>query len=86
MSNSQNTMNVVKGVAGGMLAGMALGYAGKKMLDEKPKMKKKANKVVGAFGQILDTASYMLRQQNNKNKGNFFQVALYTGFIHNLKD
>ena len=42
MANSGNMMNVVKGVAGGMLAGMAVGYAGKKMLDEKPKMKKTA--------------------------------------------
>lgn len=61
MANSGNMMNVVKGVAGGMLAGMAVGYAGKKMLDEKPKMKKKANKALQAFGEMLDTASIMFR-------------------------
>ena len=42
MGKSGNMMNVVKGVAGGMLAGMAVGYAGKKILDGKPKMKKNA--------------------------------------------
>ena len=54
MANSGNMMNVVKGVAGGMLAGMAVGYAGKKMLDEKPKMKKKANKALQAFGETVN--------------------------------
>lgn len=33
--------NVIKGVAGGMIAGVAVGMAGKAMIDSKPKMKKK---------------------------------------------
>lgn len=54
-------MNVVKGVAGGMLAGMAVGYAGKRILDGKPKMKKNANRAIHTMGQFLDTVSYMFR-------------------------
>jgi hypothetical protein len=61
MVKSGNMMNVVKGVAGGMIAGMAVGFASKKMLDEKPKMKKKANKAISTMGQMLDTVSYMFR-------------------------
>lgn len=53
--------NVVKGVAGGMLAGMAVGYAGKKMMDNKPKMRKKANKAMQTLGQVVDTAQYMFK-------------------------
>lgn len=54
-------MNVVKGVAGGIIAGMAVGYAGKRMLDDRPKMKKKANRAIHTMGQMLDTVSYMFR-------------------------
>lgn len=61
MTNSGNTMNVIKGIAGGMLAGLAVGYASKRMMDSKPKMKKKANKALGTMGQLIDTASYMFR-------------------------
>ena len=61
MEKSGNMMNVVKGVAGGMLAGMAVGYAGKKILDGKPKMKKNANRAIHSMGQFLDTVSYMFR-------------------------
>lgn len=61
MANSSNMMNVAKGVAGGMLAGMAVGYAGKKMMDGRPKMKKKADRAIHTAGQILDTARYMFK-------------------------
>ena len=61
MSKKGTTMNVVKGVAGGMLAGMAVGYVGKKMMDGKPKLKKKANKVMGTMGSIIDTAQYIFK-------------------------
>lgn len=61
MANSGNMMSVVKGVAGGMLAGMAVGYAGKKFMQDKPKMKRKANRAINTMGQIIDTAAYMFR-------------------------
>lgn len=61
MANSGNMMSIAKGIAGGMIAGMAVGYAGKKMMESKPKMRKKANKAIHTVGQILDTAQYMFR-------------------------
>ncbi len=56
-----NVMGVVKGVVGGMAAGAVVGFAGKSMMDKKPKMKKKANKAIRTMGEILDTAHYMFK-------------------------
>lgn len=61
MEKNSKMTNVVKGVAGGMLAGMAVGYMGKKMMDGKPKMKKKASKAMKTMGSIINTAQYMLK-------------------------
>ena len=58
---AKGAMSVVKGVAGGMIAGMAVGAIGKSMIDKKPKLKKKANKAMNTFGQIIDTAQYMFK-------------------------
>lgn len=58
---AKGTMNVVKGVAGGMIAGMAVGAIGKTVIDNKPKLKKKANKAMNTVGQIIDTAQYMFK-------------------------
>ena len=52
---------VIKGIAGGMLAGIAVGAVGKTMVDKKPKLRKKARKAVNTMGQIVDTAQYMLK-------------------------
>lgn len=53
--------NVVKGVAGGMIAGVAVGMAGKTLIDSKPKMKKKANKAINTLGQFVETAHYLFK-------------------------
>ena len=58
---AKGMMSVVKGVAGGMLAGIAVGVAGKTMIDKKPKLRKKANKAMNTMGQIIDTAQYMFK-------------------------
>ena len=47
--------------AGGMIAGMAVGAIGKTMIDNKPKLRKKANKAMNTVGQIIDTAQYMFK-------------------------
>lgn len=52
-------MSMAKGVIGGMIAGVALGAAGKTMIDKSPKTRKKANKAMRTIGQIVDTAQYM---------------------------
>ena len=54
-------MNVVKGVAVGMMAGAAVGYVGKKMSDDNPKLRKKANRAYKTFENIVDTAQYMFK-------------------------
>lgn len=58
---AKGAMNVVKGVAGGMIAGMAVGAIGKTVIDNKPKLRKKANKAMNTVGQIIDTAQYMFK-------------------------
>ena len=63
--NSSPVMNIAKGVALGMVAGMAVGYAGKKAVENNPKLKRKANRAIKTMSSIVDTAQYMLRQ----NKG-----------------
>lgn len=58
----KSTMNVVKGVSAGLMAGMAMGYVGKKMMDKNSnQLKKKASKAVHTMGNLLDTAQYMLK-------------------------
>lgn len=59
--SSKPFMNMVKGAAIGMAAGMAVGYIGKKSVDENPKMKKKAEKAMHAMESIMDTAQYMFK-------------------------
>ena len=54
-------MNVVKGAAIGLAAGMAVGIVGKNMVDNNPKLKKKANKAMRTVETIMDTANYMLK-------------------------
>lgn len=58
---AKGAMNVVKGIAGGMIAGMAVGAIGKTVIDNKPKLRKKANKAMNTVGQIIDTAQYMFK-------------------------
>ncbi len=58
---AKGAMNVVKGIAGGMIAGIAVGAVGKSVIDKKPKLRKKANKAMNAMGQIIDTAQYMFK-------------------------
>lgn len=59
--NTKPVMDMVKGAAIGMAAGVAVGYLGKKTVDENPKLKKKANKALHAMESIMDTAQYMFK-------------------------
>lgn len=58
---SNSVMNMVKGAAIGMVAGMAVGYMGKKTVDNNPKFRKKANKALHTMESIMDTAQYMFK-------------------------
>ena len=58
---AKGAMSVVKGIAGGMIVGMTVGAVGKTMIDKRPKLRKKANKAMNTFGQIIDTAQYMFK-------------------------
>ncbi|MBQ6387553.1 MAG: hypothetical protein IJH96_02915 [Ruminococcus sp.] len=58
---NKSAMNVVKGVAIGMAAGMAVGYVGKKAADDNPKLRKKASRAYKTFENIVDTAQYMFK-------------------------
>lgn len=58
---NKSVMNMVKGVAIGLAAGMAVGYMGKKAADDNPKLRKKANRAYKTFENIVDTAQYMFK-------------------------
>lgn len=59
--SSNSMMNVVKGAAIGLVAGMAVGIVGKNAVDNNPKLKKKANKAMRTMESIMDTAQYMFK-------------------------
>lgn len=54
-------MNVVKGAAIGLAAGLAVGIAGKNAVDRNPRLKRKANKAMRTVESLMDTAQYMFR-------------------------
>ena len=58
---TKKAMNIVKGVTGGMAAGMLVGYLGKNFTGSKRELKKKAGKAVDAMNEIVDTVSYMFK-------------------------
>ena len=59
--NTSPMMNVMKGVAIGMTAGVCMGIVGKNMVDSNPKLKKKANNASNKMDAVLDTEQYMFR-------------------------
>ncbi len=59
--SSSPVSNMVKGAVLGVAAGMAVGIAGKNMIDNNPKLKKKANKAMRTVESIVDTAQYMFK-------------------------
>ena len=59
--SSNSMMNVVKGAAIGLAAGMAVGIIGKNAVDNNPKLKKKANKAMRTVESIMDTAQYKFK-------------------------
>lgn len=58
---NNNLSKMVKGASLGLLAGVAVGFASKKMIDDNPKMRKKANRAMQTVSSIIDTAQYMLK-------------------------
>ncbi len=57
----KNTMNVVKGVGVGMLAGAAAVTVGSMMFKDRKHLKKNAGKALHAFGELVDNVEYMFR-------------------------
>lgn len=59
--NTNSMMNMVKGAMIGLVAGVCVGAIGKNVVDNNPKMKKKANKAIHTMESMLDTAHYMFK-------------------------
>lgn len=59
--SSSPMMNMVKGAAIGLAAGVAVGIAGKNAVDRNPKLKRKANRAMRTMESIMNTAQYMLK-------------------------
>lgn len=59
--SSSPVMNMVKGAAIGLAAGVAVGIAGKNAVDRNPKLKRKANRAMRTMESIMNTAQYMLK-------------------------
>ena len=62
---TQNTMNIMRGIGAGMLAGMAVGYVGSKMTSMSSQntkaLKKDASKAVCAMGDMAQDVTKMLK-------------------------
>ena len=56
----KNTMNVVKGISAGLIAGAVVGYVGSQM-KQQPKKTKKAVHAVNAVESLLDNVQAMLK-------------------------
>ena len=56
-------MNVVKGMAIGVMTGAVAGVVGSKMMDKgtKKNMKKKAGKALKSMSSMMDAARYMMK-------------------------
>lgn len=58
----KNTMNMVKGVGLGMLAGAAVTMVGSQMMKtDKKQLKKNAGKAIKAMGDVIDGVQYMFK-------------------------
>lgn len=57
----RNTMNVVKGVGAGLMAGAVVGYISSQMMKNPKQTKKKAAHAVGAVESLLDNVQAMLK-------------------------
>ena len=55
--------DIMKGVALGMMAGIAIGCCGRKMYDENPKLKRKASKAIHTMESMLDTADFRIHSK-----------------------
>ena len=60
---TKSTAKALKGLTAGVATGMLVGYMGKNMTDNKQQIKKKANKAMETFGDVIDTVSYMFKQR-----------------------
>ena len=52
---AKSMMSMAKGVATGLCVGMAVGYVGKIVKDDKRKGKKLANKAIKTVSEIMDS-------------------------------
>lgn len=57
----KNTMNVVKGISAGLIAGAVVGYVGSQMKQQPKKTKNKAVHAVNAVESLLDNVQAMLK-------------------------
>ena len=61
---NQNSMNIIKGIGAGMLAGMAVGYVGSKMTSMSSQstkaLKKDATKAVNAVGDVAQDVTKIM--------------------------
>lgn len=58
---AKNTMNIVKGVGAGLVAGMMFGLVGSTMMKNNKKTKRKASKAINTVEEILDSVQGMFK-------------------------
>ena len=59
--NDQKHNGIIKGVGGGLAAGMAVGFIGGQMMKNSKQMKKKAGKAMHAVGDLFENVQYMFK-------------------------
>ena len=58
---SRGTMGLMKGMAIGIAAGVAVGAVGKTVFGNNKRLRKQAGRTVRAIGDIVDNVQYMFR-------------------------
>ncbi|MFU0831373.1 MAG: DUF3918 domain-containing protein [Oscillospiraceae bacterium] len=57
----KQTMDFVRGIGTGMVAGMALATVGTQMMKNKRSLRRRANKTLHTVGEMMDNMQYMFK-------------------------
>lgn len=58
---SNNSMNIIKGIGTGLMAGMVVGYVGGQLQSNSRNFKKKTTKAMDNMGDLLDSVQRIFK-------------------------
>ena len=57
----RNTMDFVRGIGTGLIAGVALAAVGTRMMKDNRSLRRRANKTLHTVGELMDNMQYMFK-------------------------